>query len=65
MSQFGYAEEPGENKASADIYTVISPLVIPPGVQQHTESVCYRVLYQKTAIVALFPTRVFTHKNNL
>lgn len=26
MSQFGYAEEPGENKASADIYAVISPL---------------------------------------
>lgn len=44
MSQFGYAEEPGENKASADIYAVISPLVIPPGIQHHTECVLWRVV---------------------
>lgn len=44
MSQFGYAEEPGENKASADIYAVISPLVIPPGIQHHTECVLLRVV---------------------
>lgn len=30
MSQFGYAEERGENKARADIYAVISPPPIPP-----------------------------------
>lgn len=58
MSQFGYAEEPGENKASADIYAVISPLVIPPGIQR----VCYCVLYQKTGIVALFCIWLFTRK---
>lgn len=44
MSQFGYAEELGENKASADIYAVISPLVIPPGIQHHTECVLLRVI---------------------
>lgn len=44
MSQFGYAEEPGENKASADIYAVIPPLVIPPGIQHHTECVLLRVI---------------------
>lgn len=32
MSQFGYAEEQGENKARADIYAVISPPPIPPGI---------------------------------
>lgn len=53
MSQFGYAKEAGENKANADIYAVISPLVIPPGIQRHTECVIC-VLYQKTGIVALF-----------
>lgn len=43
MSQFGYAEEQGENKARADIYAVISPFLIPPGIQCHTECVllCY------------------------
>lgn len=65
MSQFGYAEEPGENKASADIYAVISPLAIPPGIQHHTECVFYCVLYQKTGIVALFRIWLFTWKNNL
>lgn len=61
MSQFGYAEEPGENKANTDIYAVISPLVIPPGIQHHTECVI-RVLYQKTGIVALFRIWLFIQK---
>lgn len=33
MSQFGYEEEQGENKARADIYAVISPPLIPPGIR--------------------------------
>lgn len=44
MSQFGYAEEQGENKARADIYAVISPLLIPPGIQQPIGCVLLRVL---------------------
>lgn len=32
MSQFGYAEEPGENKARTDIYAVTPSALIPPGV---------------------------------
>ena len=58
MSQFGYAEESGENRASADIYAVISPLVIPPGIEHHTEClvsenghcclVSYLLIYTKT-----------------
>lgn len=32
MSQFGFAEEPGENKAGTDIYGVTPPALIPPGV---------------------------------
>lgn len=34
MSQFGYAEEPGENKARADIYAAAPPAPIPPGVRR-------------------------------
>lgn len=62
MSQFGYAEEQGENKARADIYAVISPLLIPPGIQhpiecmllrvipgnEHCCAVSYLVIYMKT-----------------
>lgn len=44
MSQFGYAEEQGENKARADIYAVISPLLIPPGIQCHAKCVLLRVI---------------------
>lgn len=44
MSQFGYAEKQGENKARADIYAVISPLLIPPGIQHHIESMLLRVI---------------------
>lgn len=34
MSQFGYGEEPGENKARTDIYAVTPPALIPPGVRR-------------------------------
>lgn len=63
MSQFGYAEKPGENKASADIYAVISPLVIPPGIQHHTECVIACCIRKR----ALLPCFVFgyLHKDNL
>lgn len=63
MSQFGYAEKPGENKASADIYAVISPLVIPPGIQHHTECVIACCIRKR----ALLPCFVFgyLHKNNI
>lgn len=44
MSQFGYAEERGENKARADVYAVISPLLIPPGVRRHIEHTLLRVM---------------------
>lgn len=44
MSQFGYAEEQGENKARADIYAVISPLLIPPGIQHPIECMLLRVI---------------------
>lgn len=44
MSQFGYAEEQGENKARADIYAVIPPPLVPPGVQQHIKCTLLPVL---------------------
>ena len=43
MSQFGYAEEQGENKARPDIYAVISPPLIPPGIRHHIECMLLRV----------------------
>lgn len=53
MSQFGYAEEQGENKARADIYAVISPPLITPAIPHHIEcTVCYHVLWERTNIVA-------------
>lgn len=64
MSQFGYAEELGENKASADIYAVISPLVIPPGIQHHTECVMLRVV-SENGHCCLVPYLVIYMKNNL
>lgn len=47
MSQFGYEEEQGENKARADIYAVISPPLIPPGIRPHIECMLLRVLLGK------------------
>lgn len=44
MSQFGYAEEQGENKARPDIYAVISPPLVPPGIEHHTERMLLHVL---------------------
>lgn len=44
MSQFGYAEEQGENKARADIYAVISPPLIPPGIQHHIQRMLLHVM---------------------
>lgn len=44
MSQFGYAEEQGENKARADIHAAISPPLIPPGSPNHSERVLLRVM---------------------
>lgn len=44
MSQFGYAEEQGENKARADIYAVTSPPLIPPGIRHHIERMLLRVM---------------------
>lgn len=63
MSQFGYAEEPGENKASADIYAVISPLVIPPGIQHHTERALLRVVSENGALLPCFVFG-YLHENN-
>lgn len=63
MSQFGYAEEPGENKASADIYAVIPPLVIPPGIQHHTECVLLRVISENGQCCSCFVFG-YLHENN-
>lgn len=53
MSQFGYAEEPGENKARADIYAVIPPLLISPGIWRLRRARVTACCTRKT-IVALF-----------
>lgn len=39
MSQCGYGEEPGENKARPDVYAVTPPALIPPGVCAPIEGV--------------------------
>lgn len=54
MSQFGYAEEPGENKARADIYAVIPPLLIPPGIWRLRRACVIACCTRKMSIVALF-----------
>lgn len=67
MSQFGYAEEQGENKARADIYAVISPPLIPPGIRHHIERVLLRVLRGGTSVVGLLRSLLlsYLHENNL
>lgn len=60
MSQFGYEEEQGENKARADIYAVISPPLIPPGIRPHIECMLLRVMLGKRSIVALSLILLFT-----
>lgn len=66
MSQFGYAEEQGENKARADIHVLFLHLwfllVVPTIV-----NVCYCVLCKGTGIVAhVLSTLLFSylHENN-
>lgn len=54
MSQFGYAEEPGENKARADIYAVIPPLLIPPGIRRLRRARVIACRTRKMSVVALF-----------
>ncbi len=63
MSQFGYAEEQRENKARADIYAVISPLLIPPGARHHTERMLLRVTPWRRVLLRclLFS---YLHENN-
>lgn len=51
MSQFGYAEEQGENKARADIYAVISPPPIPPGIWHPMERMLPRCKCRRTSVV--------------
>ncbi len=64
MSQFGYAEEQGENKARADIYAVISPLLPPPGIRHRAERMLLHVTPGKRALLhcLLFS---YLHENNL
>lgn len=63
MSQFGYEEEQGENKARADIYAVISPPLIPPGIRPHIECMLLCVMLEKGALLRclLF---CYLHENN-
>ena len=53
MSQFGYVEEQGENKARADIYAVISPPLIPPGIRHHIECMLLHVLQGRRVLLHL------------
>ena len=65
MSQFGYAEEQGENKARADIYAVISPPPIPPGTRRPMERMLPRCKCRRTSVVVVVassPTQLFTWK---
>lgn len=64
MSQFGYAEEQGENKARPDIYAVISPPLVPPGIQHYIERMLLHVIRALLRLLLESPIYLFTVREN-